>query len=454
MERKNLLTKLFYDVLNSLLKRNKKRFHYDYSSDEIVEAVLENYILNVMGYPVYYEYRSFVENRTSVFEYFGEIRKYFENIINNFSAGQMSLLEWINQYGNNFYNEIHQYPYVEIFIDAVKMNYSSNPYDIVITQRENSYSIYRLNNKNKDDLPMVNIDDIKELDKALKEYVFAVRETDNFYKKALIEEQCMSEENSIKLLLFWTLRNASITDLICIEDFIRKYTNFLYDTSFEHYKNHPVHITSAFDDELYFMCKKATIAYETPYYLRFMLASKRVEFPNIRYGIEEKDGEKSAYILAIQSSQEINPNKNHFEISDKIKKDLPKSKYFREFNPMQLASLVLFVGLLNGQGIKKLSTSDFLAFRYQRYALEERKNEEELCEYQHRLTNKYINTFFRMLEYTDQIKITNYPDDGTDLKLELEDAIYFSSPILQELYEIGFNASKELKDTKEKNYTM
>ncbi|MDE5630771.1 MAG: hypothetical protein K2I70_04140, partial [Bacilli bacterium] len=204
----------------------------------------------------------------------------------------------------------------------------------------------------------------------------------------------------------------------------------------------------------YIILRKASIAYETPYYFRFMMYNKVVEFANMRYGIYNEGDHSVAYIQAIQSSQQITENEEYYEISNTIKRDLPKSRYFREFNPMHMASLVLFLGLINGLGIQEVHGSDYFSLRYQRLAIEKNKSEEEMNIYQHRLTNKFINTFMRLIEYTDDINIIKYPEDGDGFILKLNNDIHFSSPILQELYDMAYNSTKKQSINVEKELKL
>lgn len=412
-------------------------------SDE-VEHSLENYILNTMGFHIYKLYMNYKKGIASNFEYFPEVRRYFENAIVNYHYTKSRTIEgWIEEYSSEFHEYIEGFPYVDKLLEAIENIYGENFYDVVVAQVGRNFMIYHPSDKNEDELPMVCIRDIERLNRIIKDYIDAIKITDNAYKYVFDEAMCMTEDEAIKEILGWTLRNASQADLSNVELFFAKYLNYVIDTTFDAYKYGIKLAGRIHGDDHYIAVRKAALAYETPYYVRFMLKNKHVEFPNIRFGIEWTGGEKVAHIQAIQDSQEVTPNEEHNIIRKHITSSLPKSKYFREFNPMHLASLVEFIGMLNAWEIKRIIACDYFALRYQRYCLENNKSEEELHAYQHRLTNKYTNTFFRMLEYTDDIIVTKYPDESGEFSLEIMGDVKFSSPILQEIYDMGYSSAKE-----------
>ena len=83
-----------------------------------------------------------------------------------------------------------------------------------------------------------------------------------------------------------------------------------------------------------------------------MLKNSIYELPNIRFGIEQKEKRKVAHILAVQSAQRIHDKQTEENIFNYVKESIPKSKHFRQFNPMHLVSIILSLGIFNGLGIK------------------------------------------------------------------------------------------------------
>lgn len=418
------LCKIFLDVYSSISKFNSKKSVKIYIEDfDKLENVLTNYIVSIMGISVANNYE----------EHYREIRKYFENAVLNYQrAEETSLIDFVLTYGENFYRNIDKHEYSSLFFSAIQNIISRDPNGMVISNLGKSYILERLPRKDEDAIPSIYIEDIERFERVLEEFVLATRMSDTFFN-SFFED--MEEREAIRYLLEWVIKNATIADLRDVTLYFQKYKCFITDKTLNFIKK-PLKVGKLFGDDLYFMRKRANVNYETPFYLAFMLNGEidKIELPNVRLGIEDIGGEKVAHIIATQTTQSpIDINRDR-AINDLIKKLLPKSKNFREFNPSHLVSLVLTFGLLNGLGIKRIVIADYLPLRYQRLVLEERKSDEELYDYQYRLTNKFINNYFRLLEYADGITINDYPNVGSDFMITLEDEITFENEFLNRLY--------------------
>lgn len=432
----HLLSKIFLSVYKNIMAFNTEHnTQFAVENIDLLEEELENYILNVMGYRVVNQLRNYKLGRIKEFKYFGEVSKYFENLVfnGNFTAFE-NFIEWLRDYSCKFNASIDDYENVSKFVRAAKKSLTNDEIEAVISQKGSRYKISTVTDKNEDDTPNIMIEDLGELEDILSNYVYQVKNSDTFYSRPFYD---MPDEAS-EYLFEWTLKNATAIDLTNVGEFYKKFTDFINDETFEYFKNGPKYIGQLFGDELYLMLKKSTVAYETPYYLSFMLKENRIELPNIRMGIENRNGEKVAHILATQTSQDIKSTDREKELANVTKKLLPKSKHFREFNPSHLLSLALTLGFLNGFGIKQVMVPDYLPLRYQRFVLEGRKSEEELHAYQHRLTNKFFNTFFKLFENAEGIKLYNIPEAGTPMLFKLEDKIQFENEFLQHAYNIGY----------------
>lgn len=449
---KHTLSRIFLSVYKNLSNFNSNRNKYFYVENfELLETSLEHYIFQVMGFSVINQYNNYKLGRISDFEYFGEIAKYFENIINNGDFKSFdSLIKWVNHYADSFLNEIDKYPYSSAFIKASQKSLCTDWCKAVINHRGNSYSLTIINERDKEPVPAIIIEDIEKFEKILEDYIETIKNTDTYFNRPFFELLDSEENMAVQYVLEWTLKNATSTDLSNVEYFFKKFTDFLLDDTFDNYKIHPKKIGDLFGDELYLLQKKSTVAYETPFYLSFMLKNRRIELPNIRMGIEMVNGNKTAHVLATQSSQDMVSKEREHEIADLAKKMLPKSKYFREYNPSHLVSITLALGFLNGYGVKNIVIPDYLPLRYQRFVLEGRKNDEELSNYQYRLTNKFFNTFFRLFEMVDGIEIQSMPEMGMPLKIVLDDNIIFNNEFLQNIYNIGYKNAIMTKDDNER----
>lgn len=441
-----MLTTLFKEIYTRL--HNKKIVPI--VNEQELEKTLEDYIMKVMGCRVRNEYLQCKESgNLHAFQYYGAVRRWLINLIQNFDYNKSrTVIDAIEEYGSSFYSTISNYTYVNNLITGIKKLYSSderNP-NIVIDHKEKMYKISLIDDKSYDGMPVMVINNIENLEKILSKYIEAVYNTDNVFKSIYngpIDEDI--EKKTIELLM-WAVINVSNEDALDLERFFSKYTSFLKDDTFEYYKHNVRKLGTFLNDDLYLLERKSTSAYETPYYLAFMLSNRRVELPNIRIGIEDNGDNKTAHILSTQSTQMHRNPKEDPIINKEIRDKLPRSPYFREFNPSHLISIVITLGLLNGSGINTITAYEYLPMRYQKFVNEGRKNEEELYQYQHRLTNKFVNNFFRLMEFTDGIEIISYPENCSNLKISLNKHIEFSNDFLNEAYQLGYNQSENLKN--------
>lgn len=445
-----ILSTIFLDVYNSSEMFDNKKIKISVDEYPSLEQTLENYLIDILGYKII---RNYQEN-------FREIRKYFENIIyNSINKNYKNIIDCINNYKAEFIEKIYGHYYVNLFIETIKKMYSKS-YDgkisleenrdllystIAISNKENSFILGRIPRKNEQQLPSIHINDIDKFEQILKQYIESVVLSDSFYNLFNNEGFInVSFEDKVKILLECTMLNATNADLNCIENFFRKYNDFINNKNFENIRQ-PIYMANLFDDELYVMLKRSELEYETPYYLSFMLKNKKVELPNVRMGIEEKSNKLIAHIIATQSAQKIMEKENLDKIQLEIKQNLPNDPYFRFYNPTHLISLLMTFGILNGMEIKYVEVKDFLPFRYNKTILDKQMSQEEADNYQTRLTNKNLITYMRLIELVDGINIVSYPEMDMGLNLHLDDQIKCKNEFLQYIYDISYNLGKKYK---------
>ncbi len=444
------LSKIFLDVASNLsLADSKKSIKLNIKDYGALEQALKDYLTNILGYKPEFDYN----------QYFPEIRKYFENILNNNFAFNKDVVENIKDYGKKFIEIFNNHYYLTIFTIVMRRIYSPsysgridygntetvNSYDIFISHLNNSLIFGHITRKNEDSLPPIYVSDIDEFDSVLKEYIDTVRTSSSYYNILARDEIYASEEDKIKALIESTIFNITNADAAHITKFFRKYTLFLQDHTFCPLSS-PYKIGYAFDDDLYVMYRKSEPEYETPYYFSFMLPNRRIELPVVRLGIKNEDGFKTAHILATQSSQRM---LNYFElnkINNEIKAMLPKSKYFRFFNPSHYISILITFGILNGAGIKNIEIAEMLPLRYRKTIIDRSMSDDEGERYQTRLTNKNIITYMRLFDQIKGVKIIDYPDGYSPLTLILEDNIECPNDELQKLYDYGYQLGVSLKE--------
>lgn len=434
INKKNYLSIIF---LNLLLK--EKRVKANIVDNDRLEKDLKSYLQSTLGYKIMRQYERYVDGEESEFNYFKESIRYFQNIIENMKRDSdlLRINDFVREYVDSFNGKIENHKYTSILFEEVRKLLSEDPARVLISNHENSYRIDFASNK-EDDMPSLFINDIDNMEEILKKYIDTVENSDSFFRKPL--DVMFDKNDAIGEILRWTLINANGMDACDLEYFFSKYQSFFEKNELDFYKGLPKKIGRILNDNLFLMNKKAELAYETPFYLSFMLEKNRVELPNIRVGIENDGLKKVANVFAIQSPQSkpLNPETKK-EIELKIKENSPKSKNFRMHNPSHLYSLVLTIGLLNGCGIKDVEVPDFMPLRYRRYVLEGKKSEEELHDFQHHMTDRLMFTFFRMLEFSEGIDIAEYPENGQPFSMHLNEDIHFNNPFLEEAYEVGYN---------------
>ena len=441
--KQKILSRIFLDVYNNFQMFNNKKTEIILEDYVSLEETLEKYLVDILGNRIKYNYE----------DNFREIIMYFENIFyNSQHKNYNNIIACINSYKKEFIEKKETHKYLNLFINTIEKLYSKS-YDgklfsdksnnltyssIAIVHRGDSFIIGRLPRKDQINLPTININNIDEFEKILQQYIDSIKNSDSFYNLFDNENyDSLSFENKVQIIFECTILNATANDLNCVENFFRRYNSFINDKSLENMKNLQ-QMGELFNDELYIKLKKSGILYETPYYFAFFLRNNRVELPNVRFGIEERNNKKIAHIIATQSSQgDININ-NLEKIQAEIKKKLPTEPYFRNYNPTHLISILMSFGILNGVGIKDIQIKDYLPFRYNKTILDKQMSEEEADKYQTRLTNQNIMTYMRLCELVEGINIVSYPEMDMGLILELDDEINCKNKFLQEIYDMGY----------------
>jgi len=411
-----------------------------------VENALKGYIYAVLGYRINHNYN------------WGEVRIHIDNVCNNIRRNTSeSLVELIDEYKNYYLDLMGKYPHVALLIDVFKnifdKNYdgklgssveyhqkSDNAEAIIRHNRtEHIISIEKAIRQSSTPLPSVFMHNLDNIEKSLTRFVDAVKNSNTnynmFYRPGY---STYSEDEKIKILFEGVILNATSYDLIHLDEFFDRYTAFVSDEKMGEL-NKLACIGDAFEDKLYFKTKKSDFEYETPYCLAFMLANHRIELPNVRMGIADD----RAYILALQTSQETG---NKDEIDTLIKANIPRTKKFNFYNPTHMVSLTLAVGLLNGMGIKKIDISDYMPLRYYKTIKDKKMDESEADRYLTRVTEKYLNTFFKFECLTKGVNINCPQGSKTNITIDLDDEIICHNEFFQHLYELAYNYGRSFND--------
>jgi len=455
------LSKIFFDVYNSISNFNNKKIFKNINDYNLLENALEEYLVSLLGISIKYNYE----------EHYREIRKYFENIVNNVEYDGVDLISNIKLYQEEFKRKIANHPYTEIFIESLQRLYSRdydgkvtffdsiNDYsynslangidkaDTMISNINNRFIIGRISRKDENELPSVYIDDIDSFEKVLEKYVHTVSVSDSYYN--IFSNEKMKDipyKNKVRALFETIMFNATSSDLIYVEQFFHKYIDFISDETLMALRKLN-YVGNVMDDELFVMLKRSELEYETPYCLCFMLKNNVIELPNIRLGIETQGHKKIAHILATQTTQSSHINRENMKKIEKyLKNIIPNDSSFRFFNPSHLVSLLMCFGILKGMGISDIEVVDYLPFRHKKTVLDKQMSDEEAANFQMRLTDKNMITYMRLVSVINGIKILSYPEMDMGLKLNISNNVTSESEELQSLYDICYEFGKKMKE--------
>ena len=416
-------------------------------SDEMNES-LEKSLINYLNYTLGYKMnRDYSDN-------YKEIKKYLNNIVDNFNESSLdNVVEFIDSYTNSLTEDISNHHQTSLFIDAMKNTMSDNKDRVVIVNKGKSYSIEVISRKDEETIPSIIINDIDLFEETLQDFLNTL-ETSNSSFKNLFDHFDRGEAET--RLYEFVMKNATVSDLTDVTRFFKKYEKFIGDETFKNYIR-PVQMDDLLGSSVYIMQKKANAAYETPYYLSFMMLDDKasIELPTIRMGIDSEN--KTAHILATQSSQRDNDEIKYGEIREITKRMMRRTKHFMRCNPTHIFSIIMALGVFKGMGIDNINVTDFFPLRRNKLILENKMNEEEIDTFQSRLVDNNLNNYLRILEFFEGIEIKEYPDMGEGLKLKIGDNVKSDNPFLEKLYYSGYNVAvkqqeKNSNDGDEKNH--
>lgn len=454
-----ILCNIFRESINSIIPfmvENGQAFlpwkhHFNIEPSEKLESILTEVVNVVIGFSFDGRYD------------YSEVRVCFDNIIRNIPYSNCSnIYDIIADYKSRYLRLFDENYYVDLFINVVKKIYSpaydgklgcfcrpsvhnvkSNNAHVGILG--NSITIGQPSRIGEIDLPLIHIHDAAIFNNVLKRFIDTLKTSNSPYNLFKVENfvNFYNSDDLTKLVFEAVILNATSYELANVSKYFIKYTDFLNDTIMPSL-NELAYLGSAFDDELYFKTKRSDIEYETPWYFAFLLKKHRFELPNVRMSITDNEfGEKIANIIAVQSSQITRSNA---QVSDIIKRRIPKTSSFRFYNPDHFISLIITFGILNGLGINEIDVQDFMPIRYRKTIIDARMDEKEQEDYIKRVFDKNIACYYKMILLTDDIEILNNAGSSANLHLKTREEIHFKDEFLDNLYLMGFNYGKSLKN--------
>lgn len=254
----------------------------------------------------------------------------------------------------------------------------------------------------------------------------------------------------IKSLIMYLFVNATTEDFRNPINYIEKYINYLKDNTLESYNEGMKYDLDGLflNNQLYIKNTQQSIMMETPFKIELSIINKdntKLSFilPEISYGINYENGKKVCYIYSILNKENL--DKVLDEDLLKYKKNISRKLYkmnkgissieSEEFNDFKngksdyypenitdvsvssVLSLYIFINLIKDK-VDEIKGVPYLPIRYlsREYAsflapTEQRKKELQTRNnnIQANLTEKFIRTFRRVVQYIDDVSISSYP---------------------------------------------
>ena len=205
---------------------------------------------------------------------------------------------------------------------------------------------------------------------ALTEYVRTYFESEKNWTTPI--EHCLNQEDQLLFCLASLWQNATFSDYENPIEFIRRYTDFIKDNTFEELDNKKslIGIQTLKNASLQIQSIQQNEHQETPEAMQFTVSKNGVEkrLPRIAYGIS--NGE--AYIYGIQGYKtqedppEIKPvNRARYKLYNE--KNYPEDyrNFFKRLEPYAYLSLFAFLCLLKEKGITRVKMPAILPERYE-----------------------------------------------------------------------------------------
>lgn len=280
---------------------------------------------------------------------------------------------------------------------------------------------------------------------ALTEYVRTYFESEKNWSTPIIH--CKTKQDQLVFCLAGLWLNATYADYANPIEFIKRYTNFLKDHTFDDFfeTKNIRNIQTLKNAQLSIKLINQEEFQETPEAMQFTISKDGVEkkLPRIAFGISDLD----AYIYGIQGykteedPQEIKPV-NRARYQSYRKKNYPEDyrNSYNRLEPYAYISLFAFLCLLKNKGINKVYMPSILPERYEskemvsrmkekdkikeiksqglkrkerRKAINEiKKQDNEHQRIQNTMTNKFLTYITRMVCDVPGLEIYAYPDQN------------------------------------------
>lgn len=294
--------------------------------------------------------------------------------------------------------------------------------------------------RNPEYIPEFVINNVDVFEETLRRYLDTIRETH-------IKSTKMDDRHNERYFIFNIWKNATNSDFQNPEKFIARYTNFIKDDTFSQFDR--LTTLGMYENSMLMVQREQDeYGFETPYIMHLSLTNGKYIYnlPWIRYGISQnQNGDKMAYIYALQKMEPSLSEKYNEEIKKSINKVNTGVKNYRNVTPNAIAALAIFMGMLEAEGVTAIKVPDFLIGRYGRFV--NVATEEETDRIQYNLTNKFMRNFLRLEEQLDNVKVEPIFIDAYNsfMCVSLDKMEDCKNQAIKQLYNLGRGTEKVVK---------
>lgn len=289
--------------------------------------------------------------------------------------------------------------YVEMFLQSIEK------YDRATATTNGNQATITFDESWQNVMPEIVVPDLDKLEAALRQFLLVTKSVD-------VKSVKYDDKHDESYFLHSLIKNIGNDDFKDVVGMVRRNTRFLLDQSFSWLDKKQD--LGLIDEENHLLVERVQEYYgfETPFMLKFSVANRHMtyELPLIRYGVEEKNGKKVAYVYAVQRKKVY---KHGFDQIEKFEKQIRKInsgvKTNRDLTPSMVLVMTAFCALAKREGIDTIKMLDFMNRRY--FHFKNVTTEEEQMTVQTMTTDKFLKLGLRACDQVEGIDIWAYPND-------------------------------------------
>lgn len=273
-----------------------------------------------------------------------------------------------------------------------------------------------------------------------------------FLEKNYKENLTYTKNKKADYFLYWLLKNLTNSDIDDLVSYVKRYTDFTTDKTFKNLSD-AVLLTTIEDINFYTMnVDEFEAGLETPYLMLFWAEDNKNTsvMPYIRYGIENTEKGKIAYIYAVQRRNYIPVKQPELE-KPELEKRLDRIfaganssvKENRNITPSMVCVLASFMGMLKAKGITEVKAPDFIARRWGEFWQVRDRDDEKQEQIQSNATDKFLRSLIRLDQQFNGIDLIALPNDvDSYLHLKLSRDITTTNATLAKFFNVGYQAAQ------------